>query len=58
MATKAKVEPVDAEELTFYEIEENLVKLCDFLRGKQGPSVREAMQMDKRVHYLKGTSFY
>lgn len=50
----AKAEPVEEEELSFYEIEENLSKLCDFLRSGEGPSVREAMQMDKRVYYLKG----
>ena len=40
----------------FYENEENLKKLCDFLRGKEGPAVREAIEMDKRVYYLKGKS--
>ena len=40
----------------FYENEENLKKLCDFLRGKEGPAVREAIEMDKRVYYLKGES--
>jgi len=40
----------------FYEDEDNLKKLCDFLRGKEGPAVREAIEMDKRVHYLKGES--
>lgn len=39
---------------SFYENEENLKKLCDFLRGKEGPAVREAIEMDKRVYYLKG----
>jgi len=38
----------------FYDDEENLKKLCDFLRGKEGPPVREAIEMDKRVYYLKG----
>ena len=38
----------------FYENEENLKKLCDFLRSKEGPAVREAIEMDKRVYYLKG----
>ena len=50
----AKAEPVEEEEQSFYEIEENLAKLCDFLRSSEGPSVREAMQMDKRVYYIKG----
>ena len=40
---------------TFYEDEENLRKLCDFLRSSEGPPVREALLMEKRVHYLKGT---
>lgn len=33
-----------------------LKKLCNFLRGGQGPPVREALLMDRRVHYLKGES--
>lgn len=40
----------------FYENEDNLKNLCDFLRGKEGPAVREAIEMDKRVYYLKGES--
>ena len=44
----------EEEELSFYEDEDNLKKLCDFLRSTEGPSVREAIEMDKRVHYLKG----
>lgn len=62
---KAKIQKVDVvgtvneeeeeeEELGFYEIEDNIIKLCDFLRSKDGPPVREAIEMDKRVHYLKG----
>jgi len=39
---------------SYYDKEENLAKLCDFLRSKHGPSVREAVEMDKRVYYLKG----
>lgn len=39
---------------SFYEVEENLMKLCDFLRSTDGPAVREAVEMDKRVYYLKG----
>lgn len=39
---------------SFYEEEENLQKLCNFLRSNEGPPVREALLMDKRVHYLKG----
>lgn len=38
----------------FYEPDENLRKLCDFLRGSEGPAVREAIEMDKRVTYIKG----
>jgi hypothetical protein len=38
----------------FYEDVENLKKLCDFLRSKHGPPVREALLMEKRVHYMKG----
>jgi len=39
---------------TFYESDESLIKLCDFLRGSEGPSLREAIEMDKRVYYIKG----
>jgi hypothetical protein len=39
---------------TFYDDEENLKKLCDFLRSREGPPVREALLMEKRVYYLKG----
>jgi hypothetical protein len=38
----------------FYEDEENLKKLCNFLRSSKGPPVREAVMMEKRVYYLKG----
>ena len=38
----------------FYENEDNLTKLCDFLRSSEGPPVREAVEMDKRVYYIKG----
>jgi len=38
----------------FYEDEKNLRKLCNYLRSSEGPSVREAIEMDKRVYYLKG----
>lgn len=40
--------------VSFYEKEENLKELCNFLRGNDGPAVREAIEMDKRVYYLKG----
>jgi hypothetical protein len=33
---------------------ETLKKLCNFLRTTDGPTVREALLMDKRVLYLKG----
>ena len=39
---------------SFYDNEDNLKKLCNFLRSKEGPAVREAVEMDKRVYYLKG----
>lgn len=39
---------------TYYEEEDNLKKLCNFLRSSEGPPVREAIEMEKRVHYLKG----
>jgi translocation protein SEC62 len=38
----------------FYEDEKNLKTLCNFLRSNDGPAVREAIEMDKRVYYLKG----
>jgi len=41
---------------SFYEDDKNLMKLCDFLRSSDGPAVREAIEMDKRVYYIKGTS--
>ncbi len=47
MATNAK---------EFYDPDENLRKLCDFLRSSEGPAVREAIEMDKRVYYIKGAS--
>lgn len=40
--------------LSFYEDVANLTKLCNFLRSNEGPPVREAVEMDKRVYYLKG----
>ena len=39
---------------SFYDDEEHLKKLCDFLRSREGPPVREALLMEKRVHYIKG----
>ena len=43
---------------SFYEDEANLKKLCNFLRSNEGPPVREAVQMDQRVYYLKGALLY
>jgi hypothetical protein len=43
---------------SFYEEPEHLKKLCDFLRSRHGLPVREALLMEKRVHYLKGTSVH
>ena len=45
---------VEAEAASFYDDMENLKKLCNFLRSKEGPAVREAVQADKRVYYMKG----
>ena len=53
MATENKKEEP---KVTCYEDEENLKKLCDFLRSSDGPAVREALLMEKRVYYLKGRS--
>jgi hypothetical protein len=39
---------------SFYTDDKNLMKLCDFLRSSDGPAVREAIEMDKRVYYIKG----
>lgn len=44
----------DSKPSSFYDNEENLKKLCDFLRSREGPPVREALLLEKRVHYLKG----
>jgi hypothetical protein len=49
-AAKAEEKPK-----SFYDDTANLNKLCDFLRSGQGPPIREALLMEKRVHYLKGT---
>jgi translocation protein SEC62 len=38
----------------FYDDVENLKKLCNFLQTSEGPRVREALLMEKRVTYLKG----
>ena len=42
---------------SFYEDVENLKKLCNFLLTGEGPRVREALLMEKRVLYLKGGLF-
>ena len=42
---------------TFYDDVENLKKLCNFLLTGEGPRVREALLMEKRVLYLKGEPF-
>jgi hypothetical protein len=56
MATNGKEEEVKP--IEFYEDEGHLQKLCDFLRSKEGPPVREAIEMEKRVYYLKGEFLY
>lgn len=38
----------------YYDDVDHLKKLCDFLRSRQGPAIREALLMEKRVQYLKG----
>lgn len=45
---------MSSEDSAFYDDIANLKKLCNFLRGPDGPKVREAVEMDKRVLYLKG----
>lgn len=44
----------ESEKIGFYDNFENLKALCNFLRSDRGPTVREAIEMDKRVYYLKG----
>ena len=56
MATKEESKATEKVSPSFYDEEENLQKLCNFLRSNDGPPVREALLMDKRVHYLKGKS--
>lgn len=46
--------PANGTTKAFYEDEKNLNKLCNFLRSSEGPAVREAVMMDKRVYYIKG----
>jgi translocation protein SEC62 len=57
MATDTTKEKGEGSGVPFYDDLENLKKLCDFLRSKNGPPVREALLMEKRVHYLKGKYF-
>jgi hypothetical protein len=53
---KTKTDASTVSPTVFYEKHpEQLKKLCDFLRSRNGPAVREALLMEKRVHYLKGT---
>lgn len=54
MASKTEDNGTEKAPPSFYEDEENIQKLCNFLRSSEGPPVREALLMDKRVHYLKG----
>jgi hypothetical protein len=54
MSTKTENDKDEGGSPSFYENEENLLKLCDFLRTREGPPVREALLMEKRVLYLKG----
>uniref|UniRef100_A0A7S3L1N7 Translocation protein SEC62 n=1 Tax=Amphora coffeiformis TaxID=265554 RepID=A0A7S3L1N7_9STRA len=49
-----KEETKVSKSLAFYQEPGNLKKLCDFLRSRQGPALREAVLMDQRVYYLKG----
>lgn len=53
MADK-KEETKVSKSLAFYQEPGNLKKLCDFLRSRQGPALREAVLMDQRVYYIKG----
>jgi hypothetical protein len=48
--TTSQHESVEA----FYKEDKNLKVLCNFLRSEDGPVVRDAIMMDKRVHYFKG----
>ena len=54
-ARKAQTAVTMANVQAFYENDENLKKLGNFLRSKEGPPVREALLREKRVNYLKGT---
>ena len=52
--TTATMAPNGTSAASFYAEDKNLIKLCDFLRSGDGPAVREAIEMDKRVYYIKG----
>jgi hypothetical protein len=54
MAAKTEEKETVKASPSFYDEEENLQQLCNFLRTNEGPPIREALLMDKRVHYLKG----
>jgi hypothetical protein len=54
-ATATSSNGKSSSDIEYYESHENLKKLCNFLRSRQGPPVREALLMDRRVHYIKGT---
>jgi hypothetical protein len=57
MASNGKAEAKEEKTPSFYDDTENLKKLCDFLRSGKGPPIREALLVEKRVHYLKGTDY-
>ena len=54
MLASITMAPANGTTKAFYEDEKNLNKLCNFLRSSEGPAVREAVMMDKRVYYIKG----
>ena len=54
MADKKEDTSKVSKSLAFYQEPGNLKKLCDFLRSRQGPALREAVLMDQRVYYIKG----
>jgi hypothetical protein len=55
---KSSSTSTSSSDIAYYESNENLKKLCNFLRSRQGPAVREALLMDRRVHYIKGMLIY
>lgn len=46
--------PLVGKAVEFYEELNNQKHLCNFLRSRQGPKLREAVCMGQRVYYLKG----